>query len=113
MKETEVIVINAASSFHFACACSIFVLTAFASSSSSPAGQDSPTPVPDKLRQLQAGASVTPTVEVTRRGRILKLDYKLVDAHGQKQSNRQRARPPQFAVYEDGKEIGSGSFRYG
>ena len=58
---------------------------------------------------------MTPNVRVQRVGRLLKLDYDLVDAAGRKYVQRgiSGAVPPKFTVYKDGQSIGSGSFEYG
>ena len=53
-----------------------------------------------------------PTVNVTRNGRVLTLDYELLDT-GQGQSGTDRGHPPRFVVTQDGRETGSGSFQYG
>jgi hypothetical protein len=68
---------------------------------------------PDRPYQLRVGAPLTPQVKATRRGRVLELDYQLVDAAGRSYSNTLRSDPPQFAVYQDGRPIGSGTFEYG
>lgn len=71
----------------------------------------------DQPHTLRAGAPLSPTVRVTRQGRYLQLNYELIDAAGRSylQSNRGPARSPapRFSVWVDGREIGSGSFRYG
>lgn len=50
-------------------------------------------------------------VKVSRWGRSLKLQ--LLDGAGKKFSARNRAQPPQFAIYQDDREIDSGQFEYG
>lgn len=68
---------------------------------------------PDRPHQLRVDGLMTPTVEVTRHGRLLELSYSLSDANGAMYSRRDRENPPRFTVYKDGEEIGSGSFEYG
>lgn len=69
--------------------------------------------VPGKLYELKVGAPLSPSVKVTRQGRLLMMSYQLLDAGGRGYSNQNRTNPPRFAVFQDGQEIGSGSFEYG
>ena len=65
---------------------------------------------------LKAGAPLTPRVRVNRTGRLLTLDYELVDAAGRNYvcSRPDRlAKPPTFTVLKHGQTIGSGSFEFG
>lgn len=55
----------------------------------------------------------TPSVKVSRQGRFLKLDYELLDHDGQKCAINPTNDPPQFVVFKNGQQIGSGSFEYG
>jgi hypothetical protein len=57
--------------------------------------------------------SLTPHVAVTRQGRVLKLDYELLDAHGSKSPTADRDHKPHFKICQDGREIASGDFEYG
>lgn len=62
-----------------------------------------------------ANAPLKPThLTVTRSGKILTLHCSVLDAAG-RGGNRGAAPldPPRFAVYQRGREIGSGSFEYG
>ncbi|MBN1588284.1 MAG: hypothetical protein JW888_02090 [Pirellulales bacterium] len=72
---------------------------------------------PDKPSTLQVGAPLAQTVNVTREGTHLRLDYgDLFDDAGRRYYKRYGGRTypaPRFAVYKDGQEIGSGSFEYG
>ena len=68
---------------------------------------------PGKPHQLKVGAALTPKVKATRQGRILKLDFEMLDGDGRRYTGSDRANPPQFTVSKDGREIGSGSFEYG
>jgi hypothetical protein len=68
---------------------------------------------PGRTQRLEIGAPLTATVTAKRRGSVLKLDYALVDAAGWKYSPTARDDPPWFKVYQDDREIGSGSFEYG
>jgi hypothetical protein len=58
---------------------------------------------------------LSPQVRVQRAGRLLTLDFDLLDAQGQRHNpgqDRQR-HPPTFTVFKDGQPIDSGSFEYG
>ncbi len=68
---------------------------------------------PGKPYHLRAGVPLTSHVEVTREGRLLKLDYRLVDVAGRQYRDANRTSPPRFAIYQNGREIASGSFEYG
>lgn len=57
--------------------------------------------------------SLTPHVLVTRQGRVLKLDYELLDARGNKPPTVDRTHKPRFRICRDGREIASGDFDYG
>jgi hypothetical protein len=69
----------------------------------------------DQSPVLTVGTSLTPQVRVKRAGRLLSLDYDLLDADGRKYGGRRAegTGPPTFTVYKDGQIIGSGSFEYG
>ncbi len=69
--------------------------------------------VPGKPCELKVGAPLNPSVKVTRQGRLLMMNYQLLDAGGRTYSNQNRTNPPRFAVFKDDQEIGSGSFEYG
>lgn len=65
---------------------------------------------------VKAGAPLTPKVRVKRTGRLLAIDYELVDAAGRTytpDTADRRAQPPTFTVLKNGQTIGSGSFEYG
>ena len=75
-----------------------------------PVGTEKKTPRPGPAPEL-----LTPHVEATRCGRVLKLDYRL-EGPGQERATvdaRDRSSPPKFTVCQDGREIGSGTFEYG
>jgi hypothetical protein len=59
--------------------------------------------------------TLAPQVQVRRAGRILTLDFQLVDAQGRphRPDPQRRSTPPTFAVYKAGQPIGTGSFEYG
>jgi hypothetical protein len=57
--------------------------------------------------------SLTPHVQVTRHGRVLQMDYELLDAHGDKSPTIDRDHKPHFRICRDGQEIASGDFEYG
>jgi hypothetical protein len=73
---------------------------------------------PGKACRFDIKAPLTSSVSVKRAGRLLKLDYQLLDGDGRKyrrndRSGKDRAHPPQFAVYQGNRQIGSGTFEYG
>ena len=70
-------------------------------------------PVGQSLRKDQNIESLTPHVQVTRQGRVLKLDYELLDSRGNKPSTVDRTHKPRFRICRDGREIASGDFEYG
>ena len=58
--------------------------------------------------------ALTPQVQVQRAGRVLTLDFQLVDDQGHRHPpGERRGTPPTFTVYKDGQPIGAGSFEYG
>ena len=68
---------------------------------------------PDEPCRLKAGAPLTPGVTFKRSGKMLTLDYELVDAAGRNYRRTGRSLdPPRFAVYQGEREIGSGTFEY-
>ncbi len=63
---------------------------------------------------VKAGAPLTPKVHLKRAGRLLQLDYQLVDAAGRGYSpDEDSVPPPKFVIHKNGQIIGSGSFEYG
>jgi hypothetical protein len=63
---------------------------------------------------LKVGGPLSSTVDVTRMGNTLQLNYKLLDIGGHSYTSGQGIdKPPAFAIYKGGKEIASGSFEYG
>jgi hypothetical protein len=62
---------------------------------------------------LRVGAPLKPVVEVSRVGRLLNLDYRLVDASGRSYTPKDRSKPPRFTVHQDGKLIADCPFEYG
>ncbi len=68
----------------------------------------------DQPCKLQAGAPLTPGLTLERSGKIVELDYGLVDAAGRKyRGGRSPLDPPRFTVHRGDREIGSGTFEYG
>jgi hypothetical protein len=66
--------------------------------------------------KLEVGTPLKSTVKVKREGRILHLDYQLLDAQGRNYTTyytRDRSAPPQFVVYQGKRRVGSGTFSYG
>lgn len=67
----------------------------------------------DAPHELEGCNPLKPNVEVARRGRVLHLDYDVLNTRDGDTRNESRKNPPQFTVYKSGKEIGSGTFEYG
>lgn len=56
----------------------------------------------------------TARVEVAREGRLLTLDYRLLDAQGRNCIDQKwMTNAPRFTILQAGQEIGAGSFEYG
>jgi hypothetical protein len=64
---------------------------------------------------LLGGGPLTNSVAVSRSGRHLVLDYKLIGADGSSYSlrNDDRQNPPEFAIYQGTKKVFSGKFAFG
>lgn len=69
----------------------------------------------DKVATLVAGGPLTNSVTLTRRGRHLVFNYRLLGAGGEtyQLETTDRSNPPQFAVYQGDKKIASGRFEFG
>ncbi len=69
----------------------------------------------DKVTPLKLGPPLNHTVEISRRGSELLLDYQIVGLSGEKYVHlgRSSASRPEFAIYLGQDKITSGSFRYG
>jgi hypothetical protein len=69
----------------------------------------------DRPAQLMAGGPLTNSVEVTRRGGNLLLNYKLIGADGDayQMSARDNSRPPEFIVFSGDQRIATGKFEFG
>lgn len=67
----------------------------------------------DKPAVLKVGAPLKQTVEVTRQGSLLLLNYKLLGAGGEPYTSDSRSDPPAFTVYKGDKKIASCKFEYG
>jgi len=61
------------------------------------------------------GGPLTNSVTLTRQGRKLRMDYRLVGADGgsYRLTQEDRAKPPEFTVYRGGKKVESGKFEFG
>jgi hypothetical protein len=61
------------------------------------------------------GGPLTNSVTLTRLGRRLRMDYKLVGADGgfYRMAQSGSIKPPEFTVYHDGKKVLSGMFVFG
>jgi len=63
---------------------------------------------------LTVGGPLTNSVSVSREGRKLALNYRLLGAGGAYQMvSQDRSHPPEFAVYQGDKKVGSGKFEFG
>ncbi len=63
---------------------------------------------------LRAGAPLTNSVAISREGRKLSMNYRLVGAGGTYQMlNQDRSHPPEFTVYHGGKKVAAGRFQFG
>ena len=64
---------------------------------------------------LNIGGPLTNSVSVSRHGADLRLDYRLVGVGGEayQMAVQNRSQPPEFAVYQAGKNIASGKFEFG
>ena len=71
---------------------------------------------PDRVHRLAIGAPLIPRLEITRTGRIVRLDHQLVDAAGRNYHFRgvgSSPDAPRLAVCRADRQIGAGSFEYG
>jgi hypothetical protein len=68
---------------------------------------------PNSPCKLAVGTPLKSSVKVERQGRILRMDYQLLDAQGRKYASSDRSSPPRFVVYQGNRKIGSGNFEYG
>jgi len=61
------------------------------------------------------GGPLTNSVTLTRQGRKLNMNYRLVgaDAGSYRLAQQDRSRPPEFVVYRGGKKVQSGKFEFG
>ena len=71
--------------------------------------------IQDKVTLLKLGIPLTHTVEMSRHGTELLLDYQLVGVGGERYVNygKDFRNRPTFAIYRGKDKIGSGSFEYG
>ncbi len=71
--------------------------------------------IQDKVTPLKLGVPLTHTVEMSRHGTELMLDYQLVGMGGERYINygRNPRNRPTFTIYRGENKIGSGSFEYG
>jgi hypothetical protein len=68
-----------------------------------------------KLAVLNMGGPLTNWVTVEKRGRTLTLEYQMLGAGGRYRLSGpvDRTKPPQVAIYQNGKPVGSGKFEFG
>lgn len=64
---------------------------------------------------LNVGGPLTNSVNVSRHGEDLRLDYRLVGVGGEtyQMANENRSHPPEFAIEKGDKQIASGKFEFG
>jgi hypothetical protein len=62
---------------------------------------------------LKLGSPLRQEVQVTRQGRLLILNYKLLGIGGEAYRSTSTVKPPRFTVYRGDKAIASGQFEYG
>jgi len=69
----------------------------------------------EKPAALTAGGPLTNSVTVTRRGKHLVFNYRLLGAGGEpyQLGTTDYSKPPRFAVYQGDKKIASGKFEFG
>ena len=69
----------------------------------------------DKVTPLNLGPPLKHTVDISRRGSELLLDYQIIGLSGEKYVHlgRSSASRPEFTIYRGKNKITSGSFRYG
>ena len=70
---------------------------------------------PNTTAKYKAAAPLNHTVKITRTGRVLKLDYKLLGTDGKKYDLwyiHDRSKPT-FSVYKDNAKVGGGTFECG
>lgn len=79
----------------------------------SPSGFDEFVLTPGEPCRIKIGGPLVPKVTVKRRGKLLELNYELTDAGSRPYTDQQPMAPPWFTVYQDGRELGSGTFEYG
>jgi hypothetical protein len=68
---------------------------------------------PQTPTRLNIGKSLKPTVTAKRKGNVLKLDYRLLDAGGRNCANVYQCYPPRFDVYLGDEKIVSDKFEFG
>lgn len=69
--------------------------------------------IPPVQAAQSTSTAARPGVEITRWGRQLLIQYRAARPGSRMRLPPQKEMPPRFAVYRNGQEIGSGSFRYG
>lgn len=70
---------------------------------------------PNRIAAMKAAVPLNHTVTVSRTGRVLKLDYKLVGSDGKTYNlwDIRDRNKPEFFIYENGVKVGGGTFEYG
>lgn len=70
---------------------------------------------PEKANELKAAAPLNHSVKVSRTGRVLKLDYKLIGSDGKTYSlwDISDRSKPTFSIYHNDMKVGGGTFEFG
>jgi phosphate-selective porin len=91
----------------------LFVVSLVADVAAAKPAQPAPAATGQHVVKGPSVESLTPHVQVTRHGRVLQMDYELLDAQGNKSPTVDRDHKPHFRICRDGQEIASGDFEYG
>ena len=70
---------------------------------------------PEKAEALKAAAPLNHSVRISRTGRVLKLDYKLIGSDGKTYSlwDISERGKPTFSIYHNDVKVGGGTFEFG
>ncbi len=78
--------------------------------------REAPAEAKTAISAVHPAGPLTPRIQASRAGRLLILNYQLLDADGNnclRQGLDPRPAPPWFSIRQDGREIDSGNFEYG
>ncbi len=91
----------------------LFVVSLIADAAAAKPAQPAPAAAGQHITKSPSVESLTPHVQVTRQGRVLRMNYELLDAQGNQSPTVDRDHKPRFRIRRDGQEIASGDFEYG